>query len=140
PLRMNGLHFWTFEHMLSAGFVPLTGPAFATPGSRKLAHCPADGGNYPIVDGALGVSPVLHSHIHFDCIVVSCLEPRKFPVDGHMAKLDLRAATVRVATLVSMYQLNIGASISVFRSVPTSYLLDHDHSLPLSVPFPFLFI
>ena len=56
----------------------------------------------------------------FDCIVVDYLHTRKFPVLVNVAKWGLRAATV--ATLVGVYQFNtndIGASISVSRSVPT---------------------
>ncbi|KJA14228.1 hypothetical protein HYPSUDRAFT_49361 [Hypholoma sublateritium FD-334 SS-4] len=93
PSRTHGSHHWAFERLLSAGLVPLTAAAFATSGS-----------SYPILDGILGVSLVMHSHIGFDCIVVDYLHTRKFPVLGNVAKWGLRAATV--ATLVGVYQFN----------------------------------
>ena len=52
PSRTHGSHHWAFERLLSAGLVPLTAAAFATSGS-----------SYPILDGILGVSLVMHSHI-----------------------------------------------------------------------------
>ncbi|KJA19317.1 hypothetical protein HYPSUDRAFT_895354 [Hypholoma sublateritium FD-334 SS-4] len=93
PSRTHGSHHWAFERLLSAGLVPLTAAAFATSGS-----------SYPVLDGILGVSLVMHSHIGFDCIVVDYLHTRKFPVLGNVAKWGLRAATV--ATLVGVYQFN----------------------------------
>lgn len=52
PSRTAGSHHWAFERLLSAGLVPLTVAAFVTSGT-----------NYPILDGVLGVSLVMHSHI-----------------------------------------------------------------------------
>jgi succinate dehydrogenase (ubiquinone) membrane anchor subunit len=111
PSRTHGSHHWAFERLLSASLVPLTVAAFATSGS-----------NYPVLDGILGVSLVMHSHLgvrsrsrlsscpgrwrafQFDSIVVDYLHPRKFPVLGQVAKWGLRTATV--ATLVGIYQFN----------------------------------
>ena len=66
PSRTHGSHHWAFERLLYAGLVPLTAAAFATSGS-----------SYPILDGILGVSLVMHSHIGVRrlsslCIGVSC--------------------------------------------------------------------
>lgn len=52
PNRAHGSYHWAFERLLSAGLVPLTAAAFVTSGS-----------NYPVVDGLLGISLVMHSHI-----------------------------------------------------------------------------
>ena len=52
PSRTSGSYHWAFERLLSAGLVPLTVAAFVTSGT-----------NYPILDGILGVSLVMHSHI-----------------------------------------------------------------------------
>jgi CybS, succinate dehydrogenase cytochrome B small subunit len=52
PSRSAGSHHWAFERLLSAGLVPLTVAAFVTSGTE-----------YPILDGVLGVSLVMHSHI-----------------------------------------------------------------------------
>ncbi|KAF9482863.1 hypothetical protein BDN70DRAFT_874450 [Pholiota conissans] len=91
--RAHGSHHWAFERLLSAALVPLTAAAFATSGS-----------SYPILDGILGVSLVMHSHIGFDSVVVDYLHTRKFPVIGQIAKWGLRTATI--ATLVGVYQFN----------------------------------
>jgi hypothetical protein len=45
-------HHWAFERLLSASLVPLTAAAFVTPGS-----------SCPILDGVLGLSLVMHSHL-----------------------------------------------------------------------------
>ena len=52
PSKTHGSYHWAFERLLSAGLVPLTVAAFATSGT-----------SYPILDGLLGVSLVMHSHI-----------------------------------------------------------------------------
>ncbi|KAF9003081.1 CybS-domain-containing protein [Cyathus striatus] len=69
PSRVHGSYHWSFERLLSAGLVPLTLAAFATSGS-----------SYPVLDGLLGISLVIHSHIGFDSMIVDYLHPRKFPV------------------------------------------------------------
>jgi len=58
----------------------------------------------PILDGILGVSLIIHSHIGFDSMLVDYLHPRKFPILGKVATWTLRGATV--ATLVGIYQFN----------------------------------
>ncbi|KAJ3927404.1 MAG: hypothetical protein NXY57DRAFT_904006, partial [Lentinula lateritia] len=45
-------YHWAFEHLVSAALVPMTVAAFAT--SRT---------NYPIFDGILGLSLIIHSYI-----------------------------------------------------------------------------
>ena len=52
PSRVHGSYHWAFERLLSAGLIPLTVAAFVT---STTAH--------PILDGLLGVSLVVHSHI-----------------------------------------------------------------------------
>ncbi|KAH9475526.1 Succinate dehydrogenase [ubiquinone] cytochrome b small subunit, mitochondrial [Psilocybe cubensis] len=93
PSRTHGSYHWSFERLLSAGLVPLTAAAFVTTGS-----------NYPVLDGLLGVSLIMHSHIGFDQCLVDYLHPRKFPILGKVATWTLRTATV--GTLVGLYQFN----------------------------------
>ena len=52
PSKSHGSYHWAFERLLSASLVPLTAAAFVTSGSQ-----------YPVLDGLLGVSLVMHSHI-----------------------------------------------------------------------------
>ncbi|KAI0692452.1 mitochondrial inner membrane protein [Cytidiella melzeri] len=93
PNRTHGSHHWAFERLLSAALVPMTAAAFVTSGSA-----------YPILDGLLGISLVVHSHIGFDTILVDYLHKRKFPILGPIASWTLRATTVGV--LVGIYQFN----------------------------------
>ncbi|GJE90910.1 succinate dehydrogenase cytochrome B small subunit domain-containing protein [Phanerochaete sordida] len=93
PNRSHGSYHWAFERLLSAALVPMTAAAFVTSGS-----------SYPVLDGILGISLVVHSHLGFDSIVVDYLHPRKFPVIGPASTWTLRALTV--ATLVGVYQFN----------------------------------
>ncbi|KAJ6521339.1 mitochondrial inner membrane protein [Mycena vulgaris] len=93
PSRTHGSHHWSFERLLSAALIPLTGAAFATSPSV-----------HPVLDGILGVSLVVHSHMGFDSMVVDYLHPRKFPVLGPVATWTLRTATVGV--LAGVYQFN----------------------------------
>jgi succinate dehydrogenase (ubiquinone) membrane anchor subunit len=50
--RSQGSHHWAFERLLSAALIPMTGAAFVTSGSQ-----------FPVLDGVLAVSLVIHSHI-----------------------------------------------------------------------------
>ncbi|CCA70522.1 related to succinate dehydrogenase [ubiquinone] cytochrome b small subunit, mitochondrial precursor [Serendipita indica DSM 11827] len=93
PSKAHGSHHWAFERLLAAGLVPLTGVAFVTSGSH-----------YPVLDGVLALSLIVHSHIGFDSVVVDYLDTRKKPVIGQVAKWGLRAATT--AALVGVYQFN----------------------------------
>ncbi|KAI0746887.1 mitochondrial inner membrane protein [Daedaleopsis nitida] len=93
PSKSHGSYHWAFERILSAGLVPLTVASFVTSGT-----------NYPILDGLLGVSLIMHSHIGFDAVLVDYLHPRKFPVLGRVCTWALRATTVGV--LVGVYQFN----------------------------------
>lgn len=52
PNKSEGSYHWAFERLLAASLVPITGAAFVTSGSA-----------YPVLDGLLGVSLVMHSHI-----------------------------------------------------------------------------
>ncbi|KAJ7164758.1 mitochondrial inner membrane protein [Mycena crocata] len=93
PSRVHGSHHWSFERLLSASLIPLTGAAFATSPSV-----------HPVLDGLLGVSLIVHSHIGFDSMLVDYLHPRKYPKIGPIATWTLRSATVGV--LLGVYQFN----------------------------------
>lgn len=71
----------------------MTAAAFVTSGS-----------SYPVFDGLLGLSLVMHSHIGFDSMIVDYLHKRKFPILGPIMSWTLRTATVGV--LVGVYQFN----------------------------------
>lgn len=63
PSKTHGSYHWAFERLLSAALLPMTAAAFATSGTA-----------YPVLDGLLGVSLVMHSHIgvgHIDSSSVS---------------------------------------------------------------------
>jgi hypothetical protein len=80
--------------------VPLTTSAAVVSGSA-----------YPVIDGLLGISLVIHSHIGFDSILVDYLHDRKFPIIGPLAKWTLRVLTT--GALVGVYAFNtqdVGAS------------------------------
>ncbi|TDL26038.1 SDHD, membrane anchor subunit of succinate dehydrogenase [Rickenella mellea] len=93
PSKTHGSHHWAFERLLSATLVPLTAAAFVTTGSQ-----------YPVFDGILGVSLIVHSHIGFDNILIDYIHPRKFSVLGPTLKWGLRALTA--GALVGVYQFN----------------------------------
>ncbi|KAI9638507.1 CybS-domain-containing protein [Dioszegia hungarica] len=82
PNAAHGSYHWAFERVLSASLIPVMGAAAVSTGSA-----------YPIIDGVLAVSLIIHSHIGFDSIVVDYLHPRKFPVIGPMATWALRGLT-----------------------------------------------
>lgn len=118
PNRSHGSYHWAFERLLAASLLPLTGAAFATSGSV-----------YPVLDGILGVSLIMHSHIgvrhsfilhphyansvsQFDSILVDYIHKRKFPKLAPAMSWALR--TVTVGVLVGVYQFNtqdIGTSV-----------------------------
>jgi len=93
PSKSAGSHHWAFERLLSAGLVPLTAAAFVTSGT-----------SHPVLDGLLGISLVMHSHIGFDAVLVDYLHKRKFPILGPVATWTLR--TVTLGVLVGVYQFN----------------------------------
>ncbi|KAG1728905.1 SDHD, membrane anchor subunit of succinate dehydrogenase [Suillus lakei] len=93
PSRTHGSYHWAFERLLAASLVPMTAAAFATSGS-----------SYPVFDGLLGLSLVMHSHIGFDSWIVDYVHNRKFPILGPIMTWTLRSATVGV--LVGVYQFN----------------------------------
>ncbi|KAI9507656.1 CybS-domain-containing protein [Russula earlei] len=88
-----GSHHWTFERLLSAGLVPLTAAAFVTSGSAT-----------PLLDGLLGISLIVHSHIGFDTILVDYVHKRKFPTIGPVLTWTLRVTSLAVG--VGVYQFN----------------------------------
>ena len=49
PSRVHGSYHWAFERLLSAALIPLTAGAFVVNGS--------------VIDGLLGLTLVIHSHI-----------------------------------------------------------------------------
>ena len=71
PSKTHGSYHWAFERLLSAALVPMTAAAFVTSGS-----------SYPVLDGILGISLVVHSHIGVSRLVciyaraVLCLRKR----------------------------------------------------------------
>ncbi|KAG6380006.1 mitochondrial inner membrane protein [Boletus reticuloceps] len=85
PSKTHGSYHWAFERLLSAATLPMTAAAFATSGTA-----------YPVLDGLLGISLVMHSHIGFDAILVDYLHYRKFPTLGPLTTWTLRATTVGV--------------------------------------------
>ncbi|KIK95834.1 hypothetical protein PAXRUDRAFT_139808 [Paxillus rubicundulus Ve08.2h10] len=93
PSRTHGSYHWAFERLLSASLVPMTAAAFVASGTA-----------YPILDGLLGISLVMHSHIGFDSMLVDYLHKRKFPILGPFMTWTLRAATVGV--LAGVYEFN----------------------------------
>ena len=52
PSRTHGSYHWAFERLLSASLVPVTAAAVVTTGSH-----------YPFIDGLLGITLIMHSHI-----------------------------------------------------------------------------
>lgn len=78
PNRTHGSHHWAFERLLSAGLVPLTAAAFVTSGSA-----------YPVLDGLLGISLVVHSHIGVS-VEYFCLQLMR-SVHGFLGVVQLAA-------------------------------------------------
>lgn len=93
PSASHGSYHWSFERLLSASLIPLTASAAVVSGSA-----------YPVVDGLLGISLIVHSHIGFDSCAEDYLHPRKFPILGVVVKWGLRAATT--GALVGVYAFN----------------------------------
>jgi len=93
PSRTHGSHHWAFERLLAASLVPMTAAAFVTSGTQ-----------YPVFDGILAVSLIVHSHIGFDALRVDYLHPRKWPIFGPIMKWTVRLATT--GALVGVYMFN----------------------------------
>ncbi|EJU05231.1 mitochondrial inner membrane protein [Dacryopinax primogenitus] len=93
PSRSHGSYHWSFERLLCAALIPLTGATFVVSGT---AH--------PILDGLLAVSIIVHSHIGFDASLTDYLHPRKFPLIGPLMKWLVRGMTA--GALVGLYQFN----------------------------------
>ncbi|CAO1624696.1 unnamed protein product [Sympodiomycopsis kandeliae] len=104
PNAAHGSHHWLFERGLSVALLPLTAAAVAKHGSSG------------VLDAALGLSLVIHSHIGFDCCLQDYLHERKFPIAGKVAPWALRAFTA--ASLVGLYEIqtnDVGLSEFVAR-------------------------
>lgn len=116
--RAHGSYHWAFERLLSAGLVPLTAAAFVTSGSA-----------YPVLDGLLGISLVIHSHIGVRpilyLVVPSCVSsmlrtvgrslPRTRLVSAHLDPSDFSLSTSqRILTHT------IRSSCSLIRSSSTT--------------------
>ena len=67
--KTHASHHWAFERFLSASLLPMTAAAFATSGT-----------SYPVLDGLLGISLVMHSHIGVGNVTHRC---RHFYIAHH---------------------------------------------------------
>ncbi|PWZ03621.1 hypothetical protein BCV70DRAFT_197821 [Testicularia cyperi] len=92
PNSAHGSNHWAFERTLSVALIPLVAAGMAKHGSSAL------------LDGALALSLVVHSHIGFDCILTDYLHKRKFPILGPIGSWGLRAITL--ASLYGLYEFN----------------------------------
>ncbi|WVN88995.1 uncharacterized protein L203_104211 [Cryptococcus depauperatus CBS 7841] len=93
PNKSHGSYHWAFERILSASLIPVTVGAAVSSGST-----------YPIMDGILAISLIIHSHIGFDSCIVDYVHPRKFPVLGPIARWALRITTG--LTVWGVYEFN----------------------------------
>lgn len=92
PNAAHGSNHWAFERTLSVALVPLVAVGMVKHGSSAL------------LDSALALSLVVHSHIGFDCILADYLHKRKFPILGPVGSWTLRALTL--TTLYGLYEFN----------------------------------
>ncbi|KAK0531014.1 membrane anchor subunit of succinate dehydrogenase, Sdh4 [Tilletia horrida] len=90
PSPSHGSYHWTLERSLSIALVPLIAAGAAKHGASG------------VIDGALALSLVVHSHIGFDACLQDYLHKRKYPVAGPIGTWALRVATV--GTLVGIYE------------------------------------
>lgn len=79
PSKTHGSYHWAFERLLSAALLPMTAAAFVTSGTA-----------YPVLDGLLGISLVMHSHIG-----VSSVATRS----GHFMELTSRSSMPSSSTI-----------------------------------------
>ena len=100
PSKSHGSYHWAFERMLAASLIPIMGGAAVSTGSAYVSQTPlnnrgmeVDPRAQPILDGLLGVSLIIHSHMGFDACVVDYFHPRKWPVIGPLMTWVLRGAT-----------------------------------------------
>ncbi|EIW70232.1 hypothetical protein TREMEDRAFT_43822 [Tremella mesenterica DSM 1558] len=82
PSKSHGSYHWAFERLLSASLIPVMGAAAVSSGSA-----------YPVLDGILAVSLIIHSHIGFDSCIIDYIHPRKFPILGPICSWALRVGT-----------------------------------------------
>ena len=95
PQRSAGSHHWTFERLLSAGLVPLTAAAFVTSGSHAA-----------LLDGLLGISLVVHSHIGVRTLSFLFLHPYSF----RLVAYPLYVRTILPSLIPSWWITSINAS------------------------------
>jgi succinate dehydrogenase (ubiquinone) membrane anchor subunit len=101
PVKSHGSYHWTFERVLSAALIPIMGGAAVSSGSAYVRYLSIvhrfkltkPNTIQPILDAALGISLVIHSHIGFDSCLVDYVHPRKFKISGPLGKWILRVAT-----------------------------------------------
>ena len=89
PSKSKGSYHWAFERLLSAGLVPLTAAAFVTSGSH-----------YPVLDGLLGISLVIHSHIGVRLPVSHAMESRDRVFRSLMLSWLITSTSVNFPSLV----------------------------------------
>ncbi len=82
PNAAHGSYHWAVERLISVGLVPL----FAVAGVKHGAS--------GILDGALALTLIVHSHIGFDAILADYLHKRKYPIMGPIGTWGVRAATL----------------------------------------------
>ncbi|EPQ25995.1 uncharacterized protein PFL1_06450 [Pseudozyma flocculosa PF-1] len=92
PNPVHGSYHWSVERLLSVALVPIVGAGMVKHGSSGL------------LDGALAISLLVHSHIGFDVIRSDYLHPRKFPILGPILIWALRAASA--GALYGLYEIN----------------------------------
>ncbi|TXT13726.1 hypothetical protein VHUM_01093 [Vanrija humicola] len=93
PNRAHGSYHWAFERLLSAGLIPLTAAAVVASPTA-----------YPLVDGALGVAIIVHTHIGFTACIDDYVHERKFGKLGTAARWALNLGTL--SALVGLYEFN----------------------------------
>ena len=92
PSRVHGSHHWAFERLLSVALVPMTVSAFVVSPTA-----------YPILDGVLAMSLVVHSHIgvsifhSIESINASDILPRQVRLDSGQ-EVDVEATGCKEAT------------------------------------------
>ncbi|CAO1632911.1 unnamed protein product [Parajaminaea phylloscopi] len=91
PSPVHGHQHWAFERVLSVALLPLTALAVAKHGSSG------------VLDAALGLSLVAHSHIGFDAIFTDYMHKRKFPIAGRIWPWAVRGASL--AAIAGLYEM-----------------------------------
>ncbi|KDN39610.1 hypothetical protein K437DRAFT_270230 [Tilletiaria anomala UBC 951] len=92
PSASHGSYHWAFERAISVAIVPIIAAAGVKHGTSGL------------LDGALALTLVVHSHLGFEQIVADYLHKRKYPILGPVSSWGLRAATL--ASIYGLYEFN----------------------------------